>query len=57
MGHVLVSGVLGLIACIVGAVMTWDKGPEFGPKWYPLSLVFLAMPCAWAGGKPHQLTQ
>lgn len=44
-------GGLGLVVCIVGLVVTWGKGPEFGPKWYPISLVVLAMPSAWVGGK------
>jgi hypothetical protein len=51
MGHALVGGVLGLAVCIVGAVVTWNKGPAFGPHWYPVALIVLAMPTAWAGGK------
>jgi hypothetical protein len=51
MGHALVLGVAGLTVSIVGAAATWNQGPEFGPKWYPLALVATAMPCAWAGGK------
>lgn len=49
--HALWLGVVGLVLCIVGAVMTWNKGPAFGPHWYPLVLIALAMPCAWAGGR------
>ena len=49
--HAMVGGVLGLLASIVGAVATWNKGPAFGPHWYPLALVVLALPSAWAGGK------
>ena len=48
--HALVLGVLGLVVSIVGAVATWNRGPAFGPHWYPLALVATAMPCAWAGG-------
>jgi hypothetical protein len=51
MGHALVGGVLSLTACIVGAVVTWNKGPAFGPHWYPVALIVLAMPTAWVGGK------
>jgi hypothetical protein len=36
---------------VVGAAVTWNKGPAFGPHWYPLALIVLAMPRAWAGGK------
>lgn len=49
MSHALVLGSVGLVVSIVGAVVTWDK-PEFGPKWYPLVLIALAIPCAWIGG-------
>ena len=49
--HAMVGGTLGLLASIVGAVATWNKGPAFGPHWYPLALVVLALPTAWAGGK------
>jgi hypothetical protein len=49
--HALVLGSVGLAVCIVGAVVTWNKGPAFGPHWYPLALVALAMPQAWAGGR------
>jgi hypothetical protein len=31
--------------------VTWNKGPTFGPHWYPLALIVLAMPQAWVGGK------
>jgi hypothetical protein len=51
MAHALILGGLGLMATAAGAVETWDKGPEFGPKWYPLALVVLAMPQAWLGGR------
>lgn len=51
MGHALVLGVLGLAVCVAGTVATWDKGPEFGPHWYPLALVALALPQSWAGGR------
>ena len=51
MGHALVGGVLGLVVSIVGAAVTWNKGPAFGPHWYPLALVVLAIPTAWVGGK------
>ncbi len=51
MTHALALGVVGLAASILGAVVTWNKGPAFGPHWYPLALIVLAMPQAWAGGK------
>lgn len=47
----LVLGVIGVVATTLGAVATWNRGPEFGPHWYPLALTVLAMPAAWAGGR------
>jgi len=51
MQHALVGGVAGFALSIAGAVATWNKGPAFGPHWYPLALVVTALPTAWAGGK------
>ena len=51
MQHALVGGVIGLALSIVGAAVTWNGGPAFGPHWYPLALVVLTMPTAWLGGK------
>jgi hypothetical protein len=51
MGHALVGGAIGLAVSTVGAAVTWNKGPAFGPHWYPLALVVLALPTAWVGGK------
>jgi hypothetical protein len=51
MQHALLGGVIGLVLSTVGAAVTWNKGPAFGPHWYPLALIVLAMPQAWLGGK------
>jgi len=51
MKHALVLGVVGLIVSTAGAVVTWNKGPEFGPHWYPVALIVTAIPCAWLGGR------
>jgi hypothetical protein len=51
MQHALALGGIGLLVSIVGAVATWGRGPAFGPVWYPLAIVAIAVPCAWAGGK------
>jgi hypothetical protein len=51
MGHALVLGMIGVVISAIGAAVTWNKGPAFGPHWYPLLLVVVAMPCAWIGGK------
>ena len=49
--HALIGGVIGVIASTVGAVVTWNGGPAFGPHWYPIALIVTALPCAWVGGK------
>jgi peptidoglycan/LPS O-acetylase OafA/YrhL len=51
MRHAVILGMIGLVLSIAGAAGTLNKGPEFGPKWYPLGLVVTALPCAWLGGK------
>ena len=50
MTHVLVLGAVGIVAALAGTLATWNQGPEFGPKWYPILLVITALPCVWAGG-------
>jgi len=32
-------------------VLTWNAGPQYGPHWYPVSLIVLALPAAWIGGR------
>ena len=51
MAHALVLGVVGLVVSTAGTVATWNKGPEFGPHWYPVALIVTAIPCAWLGGR------
>lgn len=53
LAHALAGGVVGLVLSTAGAIATWDRGPEFGPRWYPLALVATALPCAWGGGLIH----
>jgi hypothetical protein len=55
MTHALMLGVVGLALGIAGTVATWNAGPAFGPKWYPLALIVLALPGAWCGGKLFEL--
>lgn len=55
MGHALIGGALGLVVSIIGAAATWNRG--FGPHWYPLALIVLAMPGAWIGGKLRVIEQ
>jgi hypothetical protein len=32
-----------------------NKGPGFGPHWYPLALVALGIPQSWVGGRLREL--
>lgn len=51
MQHAMALGLVGLLLAIIGAVATWNAGPQFARRWYPISLILIAMPCAWLGGK------
>jgi hypothetical protein len=53
--HALALGVIGVVMSTLGLIATWTKGPEFGPKWYPLALVVIALPCSWVGGKVREM--
>jgi len=55
--HALWLGVVGVIISAVATVLTWNKGPEFGPHWYPIALVLVSIPCAWIGGKTYERTK
>jgi hypothetical protein len=55
--HVTILGSLGLLASLAGAIATWNKVDIYGPRWYPLALVVLALPTAWFGGKLHKPRQ
>jgi hypothetical protein len=54
MKHVMILGIIGIVLGTAGAVGTWNKGPEFGPKWYPLALIVTALPFTWVGGKLYR---
>ncbi len=47
MRHVIILGIIGIAAGTLGTIAMWDKGSH----WYPVSLVVLALPCTWLGGK------
>ena len=49
--HALWLGIIGLVLGLAGAAATWNRGSEFGPKWYPLLLAATAIPSTWLGGK------
>lgn len=51
MGHAILFGMIGVVMSALGVAATWNKGPEFGPLWFNLGLIAIALPCAWLGGK------
>jgi hypothetical protein len=51
MAHALWLGAIGVVISAIGAAVTWNRGPAFGPHWYPLLLIVVSFPCAWVGGK------
>ena len=51
----MIAGFVGFVVSIVGAIVTWNKGPAFGPHWYPLALIVTALPCAWVGGRLREM--
>ena len=57
MAHALTLGAVGLVVSTTGAVATWNRGPEFGPAWFPIMLVVTAIPFTWAGGKIYEDSQ
>ena len=51
MWHAFALGFVGVVLATAGTVATWDRGPEFGPHWYPVALIATSIPCSWVGGK------
>lgn len=49
--HVWVLAWIGFAAALGGVAMSWNAGPEFGPRWYPIGLFVLAIPTVWYGGR------
>jgi hypothetical protein len=47
MRHALILGGIGALLSTGGAVALWD----YGPAWYPLSLIALSLPYARLGGR------
>jgi len=47
--HAFILGILGELASIAGLVATWNDTDKYGPHWYPIALVVLALPPAPLG--------
>ena len=53
MKHAMTLGYVGVVLGLVGLAATWNLG--LGPWWYPVSLVVLAIPQCWAGGRIYEM--
>ncbi len=51
MAHAMALGVIGVLLSLAGLVFARKQGPEFGPLWYSIAIVAIALPCAWLGGR------
>ncbi len=49
MKHAMILGAVGAVVALVGVLATWNLG--LGPRWYPISLVILAMPQSLVWGQ------
>ena len=49
MRHAMILGYVGVGLGLVGLAATWNA--DLGPRWYPVSLVLVAIPQCWLGGK------
>ena len=52
MRYVCVLGVIGLVLCMAGAIVTIPM--RIAPAWYPIALAVTAFPCTWLGGWLHR---
>jgi hypothetical protein len=53
MKHALALGILGVVLSTVGAIV--NAKLNLGPSWYTWTLVVIALPIAWLGGKLYEL--
>jgi len=51
MQHAVALGVVGMVLATIGAITTWNAGPQFARRWYAIALILLSIPCGWLGGK------
>lgn len=52
-GHALALGAIGTVISLAGGLATWNRGPEFGPHWYPILLAASAIPASWLGARMY----
>ena len=51
MRHAMIIGIIGTVFSILGSVAMWDKAVA----WYNISIILIALPCAWLGGQLEKL--
>lgn len=49
--HCMLGAGIGILLGTLGTIATWNRGPEFGPHWYPIALILTSVPIAWLGAK------
>src|SRR5262245_41825681 len=47
--HAVVLGLIGFVLGTAGMLATWGRGPEFGPKWYAIAVIVIAVRSSWVG--------
>jgi hypothetical protein len=52
--HAFILGTLGELASVAGLIATWSDTAKYGPHWYPIALVVLALPPALLGAWLYQ---
>jgi hypothetical protein len=50
--HAIRLGYVGVVMGLIGVMATWNL--DLGPRWYAISLVLLALPQCWAGGRLYE---
>lgn len=53
--HALILGAIGTLLATLGAIATWNAGPQLGPHWYPVSLVLTALPAALVAARLQRI--
>jgi peptidoglycan/LPS O-acetylase OafA/YrhL len=53
MRHVMVLGGIETVLSVLFVLVNWNKGPEFGPHWFAISVAITALPCTALGGVLH----
>jgi hypothetical protein len=51
MQHAVALGGIGFLLALLGTIVTWNGGPEYARKWYPITLILISLPGGWLGGK------